>query len=52
MRIAELVKFQFHPPEKIAGGGKELVCLPNIKAQNWRRNKNGVIRKGTGVSDG
>ena len=25
-----------------AGGGKELVCLPNIKDRNWQRNKNSL----------
>ena len=28
-----------------AGGAWELVCLPNIKDQNWRRNKNSINRK-------
>ena len=28
-----------------AGGGRELVCLPNIKDHNWQRNKNSINRK-------
>ena len=28
-----------------AGEGRDLVCLPNIKDQNWQRNKNSINRK-------
>jgi hypothetical protein len=28
-----------------AGGGRELVCLPNTKYQNWQRNKNSINRE-------
>ena len=27
------------------GGGGELLCLPNIKDQNWRKSKNSINRK-------